>query len=70
MPPTLRVDLPVLPVRLRQRWRQVQLVLRRHRQMPVVPRRLLKPVLQQRPPLVARHVLVIELDIETETEIH
>jgi hypothetical protein len=27
-------------------------------------------VLQQRPPLVARHVLVIELDIETETEIH
>jgi hypothetical protein len=34
--------------------------------MPVVLRRLLKPVLQQRPPPVARPVLAINLDFETE----
>jgi hypothetical protein len=67
MPPTLKV---VLPARQRQQWRQVPPVRQLPRPMPVVLRRLLKPVLQPRPPLVALHVLAIDLDIETETEIH
>lgn len=65
MPPTLKVVLPALPAPQPQQWRQVPPVRRLHRPMPVVLRRLLKPVLQQRPPLVVRPVLVIE----TETEI-
>lgn len=63
MPPTLKV---VLPARQRQQWRQVPPVRQLHRPMPVVLRRLLKPVLQPRPPLVARPVLAINLDFETE----
>ncbi len=66
MPPTLKVVLPALPVPQPQQWRQVPLVRRLHRPMPVVLRRLLKPVLQPRPPLVARPVLAINLDFETE----
>ena len=68
MPPTLKVVLPALPARQPQQWRQVPPVRRLHRPMLVVLRRLLKPVLQPRLPLVARPVLVI--DIETETETH